>query len=162
MKRFEWASASTVEQALGQLRLGAVVKAGGVDLLDRMKEGLDQPERVVNIGAIRGLGAIEVGSNETYEIVVTNQGSADGTNIVIECTLPAEQAYVSAKGPTKATVAAKVVKFAPLPVLAPKAKAKYVVVVKGTSEGDVRFKVKLTSDQITSPVEETESTHIYK
>ena len=40
--------------------------------------------------------------------------------------------------------------------------ATYKVVVKGVAVGDVRFKVSLTSDQMTKPAEETESTHIYK
>ncbi len=105
---------------------------------------------------------IEVGANETYEITVTNQGSAVDTNIVIECTLPPEQDYVSGSGPTNPTAAGKVVRFAPLASLPPKAKATWKVVVKGTAVGDVRFGVKMTSDVITSPVEETESTHIYE
>ncbi len=37
------------------------VKAGGVDLVDRMKEGLDRPERVVSIARIPGLDRIEAG-----------------------------------------------------------------------------------------------------
>ncbi|MFH1749018.1 MAG: DUF11 domain-containing protein [Planctomycetota bacterium] len=105
---------------------------------------------------------IEVGSNETYIITVTNQGSADGTNIVIECTIPSEEEHISSNGPTNATVSGQNIKFAPLPTLAPLAKATYRVVVRGVSEGDVRFKVSLTSDQMTTPAEETESTHIYE
>jgi uncharacterized repeat protein (TIGR01451 family) len=104
---------------------------------------------------------IEVGQNETYEIAVVNQGSADGTNIVITCMLPEEQEYVSGTGPTRAEVRDKKITFAPLASLAPKAKATYRVVVKGVAAADVRFKVSLTSDQIRSPVEETESTQIY-
>jgi len=105
---------------------------------------------------------IEVGAQTTYEIVVTNQGSADGTNIVIVATLPPQEAHVSAVGPTKALVVGKVITFAPLATLAPKAKATYRVVVKGTAVGDVRFGITLKSDQMTSPVSETESTHIYE
>lgn len=58
MNRFEWISVSSVDEAIEQLRSGAVVKAGGVDLLDRMKEGLDSPERVVGIGSVPDLDAI--------------------------------------------------------------------------------------------------------
>lgn len=105
---------------------------------------------------------IEVGKNVTYEITVTNQGSALGTNIVVKCTLPAEQEFVSASGPTKETAVGKAVTFAALKSLAPKAKVTYRLVVKGVGTGDVRFKVSLTSDQMTSPAEETESTNIYK
>ncbi|MCB9849301.1 MAG: hypothetical protein H6817_01200, partial [Phycisphaerales bacterium] len=60
------------------------------------------------------------------------------------------------------TADGKKVTFAALPSLAPKAKAVYKVTIKGVSEGDARFEVELNSDQITSPVMETESTHIYK
>ncbi|MBN2447307.1 MAG: DUF11 domain-containing protein, partial [Phycisphaerae bacterium] len=105
---------------------------------------------------------IELGANETYEITVLNQGSAPDTNIVVACVLPPEQEYVSATGPTQASTDGKAVTFSPLPSLAPKATAKYRVVVKGTQVGDVRFRLSLTSDQLESPVSETESTHIYE
>ena len=104
---------------------------------------------------------IEVGENEVYEIIVTNQGSADGTNIVITATIPPEMSYVSADGPARASVQGKIVTFAPLPHLAPKAKATYRVTTRGEEVQDVRFKISLTSDQIDRPVEETESTNVY-
>ncbi len=104
---------------------------------------------------------IEVGANETYVITVTNQGSAEDKNIVITCTLPPEMDYVSSDGPTKATVTGKTVKFAPFASLAPKAKIVFKVVAKGIKEGDLRFKTSMTSDMIDSPIEETESTHVY-
>jgi uncharacterized repeat protein (TIGR01451 family) len=104
---------------------------------------------------------IEINGNVTYTITVLNQGTAQGTNIAITCTLPPEQAYVSGTGPTKAKVEGKLVKFIPLASLAPKATAVYKVTVKGVGEGDVRFRVQLESDQIKTPVMETESTHIY-
>lgn len=105
---------------------------------------------------------IEIGTKTTYVITVTNQGTANGTNIVIVCTLPKEQKLVSATGPTKEKVDGQKITFTPLKSLAPKKAGVYRIVVKGTAAGDVRFKVSLTSDQMTSPVEETESTHIYK
>jgi uncharacterized repeat protein (TIGR01451 family) len=105
---------------------------------------------------------IEVGANETYVIEVTNQGSAPGTNIKITCTISDEQQYVSGTGPTQPQVAGKVINFAPLPMLAAKAKATYRLVVKGTKPGDIRFKVEMISDQMSSSVMETESTHQYE
>ncbi len=104
---------------------------------------------------------IEIGAQETYTITVTNQGTAADTNIVIKCTLPGEQEFVSASSPTKETVEGQVVTFAPLKSLAPKAKATYKVVVKALKAGDVRFTVSLKSDQLKTPVGETESTNIY-
>jgi xanthine dehydrogenase YagS FAD-binding subunit len=74
MNRFEWTSARRVADAAGAGNAtvadamhsktgtpgtGAVVlKAGGVDLLDLMKEGLLTPKRVVNLRAIPELGRI--------------------------------------------------------------------------------------------------------
>jgi xanthine dehydrogenase YagS FAD-binding subunit len=43
---------------------GVVVKAGGVDLLDRLKEGIDAPARLVNIRGIGGLDAIATPNGE--------------------------------------------------------------------------------------------------
>jgi xanthine dehydrogenase YagS FAD-binding subunit len=66
VNRFEWTDAASVKEAVAQLngRNGrAVVKAGGVDLLDRLKEGLEAPERLVNIRNIRGLDRIEEDKN---------------------------------------------------------------------------------------------------
>jgi xanthine dehydrogenase YagS FAD-binding subunit len=63
MNRFEWTDAASVKEAVSQLNGRAVVKAGGVDLLDRLKEGLEAPERLVNIRNIRGLDKIEEGKD---------------------------------------------------------------------------------------------------
>jgi xanthine dehydrogenase YagS FAD-binding subunit len=60
MNSFTLADCTTVEAALSQLKDGAVVKAGGVDLLDRMKNGTDAPTRLVNIRNIPSLRGIQV------------------------------------------------------------------------------------------------------
>jgi len=104
---------------------------------------------------------IEVGSNETYEITVTNQGSADDTNITIVCTLEDSQSHVSSGGATSSSVSGSVISFAPLPRLAPGAKAKWTVVTKAVSAGDVRFSVQMDTDNIKRPVNENESTNQY-
>ncbi|MHB8303254.1 MAG: FAD binding domain-containing protein [Acidobacteriaceae bacterium] len=60
MKQFTLADCTTESAALSQLNNGAVVKAGGVDLLDRMKEGLEAPSKLVNIrniSTMRGIHA---------------------------------------------------------------------------------------------------------
>jgi len=104
---------------------------------------------------------VEVGGELTYTIRVLNQGTSVGTNIKVKCTLPAEEEHVSSGGAATSTVAGKVVTFAPVPTLAPKATAVFTVRVKGVAAGDSRFAVELLSDQIERPVNETESTHIY-
>jgi len=105
---------------------------------------------------------IEVGDNETYEITVTNQGSIPGMDIQIVVTLEDYFEYVSSSGPTKGTLKANVLTFDDLPMLEPKTKAKWTVVVKTKKVGDARFKVEMTSRRLTRPVDETESTNIYK
>jgi uncharacterized repeat protein (TIGR01451 family) len=105
---------------------------------------------------------IEVGGNETYIITVTNQGSAQDTNITIKAILEDTMQYVSSSGATTGTFADATVTFAPLPTLAPKAKATWQVVVKAVKSGDVRFKVVMNTDQLDRNVEETEATHFYE
>jgi len=58
MNAFQWTEATSLEQALAQLDGKAVLKAGGVDLLDLMKEHLIEPTRLVNIRNLKGLDRI--------------------------------------------------------------------------------------------------------
>jgi len=105
---------------------------------------------------------IEVGDNETYVITVTNQGSLADTNIRIVATLEPNQQHVSNSGATRGMARDNQVVFEPLASLAPKAKATWRVVVRNVKAGDVRFKITMTSDQLTRPVEETEATNVYE
>jgi xanthine dehydrogenase YagS FAD-binding subunit len=59
MNSFALADCLTVKAALSQLKNGAVVKAGGVDLLDRMKNGTDTPTRLINIRNISALRGVQ-------------------------------------------------------------------------------------------------------
>lgn len=105
---------------------------------------------------------VAVGNEEVYTITVTNQGSAVGTGITLNCTLEDEMQFVGGSGATRVTSDDKTVTFAPVESLEPKAKATWKVRVKANATGDVRFKVSMTSDQIERPVEETESTNFYE
>jgi uncharacterized repeat protein (TIGR01451 family) len=105
---------------------------------------------------------IEVGSNVTYMIRVTNQGSLEGTNIKIDVQLEDAAEFVSASGATTATANGKSISLAALPRLDPKKQAVWKIVVKANASGDVRFGVNMTSDQIDRPVRETESTNFYE
>lgn len=60
MNKFTFVDCNTVEEALGQLGDGAMVKAGGIDLLDLMKEGIVAPPKLVNIRNIDGLRGIKM------------------------------------------------------------------------------------------------------
>lgn len=60
MQSFEWVDATRLTDALHSLEDKSVIKAGGIDLLDRFKEGLDAPARVVNIRNISELKFVEL------------------------------------------------------------------------------------------------------
>lgn len=55
ISRFAWSEPHTVREALDQLGPDALVKAGGVDVIDRLKEGLDAPQKLVNIRNLKEL-----------------------------------------------------------------------------------------------------------
>ena len=61
MNRFEFARATTVAEALSLVaeKPGSVWKAGGIDLLDHLKEHLLEPPRLVDLKFIPGMNAVE-------------------------------------------------------------------------------------------------------
>jgi len=105
---------------------------------------------------------VRIGSHATYVIRVTNQGSAAATNIRIACILEDNVRYVSSAGATAGSKEGPTVRFFPLGSLAPQDKAAWRVVVEAVKPGDVRFKVVMTSEQLTRPVEKTEATYLYE
>jgi xanthine dehydrogenase YagS FAD-binding subunit len=63
MNPFEWVNPTSVEQAVAELAGGAVAKAGGIDLMDLLKEHLIEPRRLVNLRTIRGLDHLTDGDD---------------------------------------------------------------------------------------------------
>ena len=91
MNSFSLADCTTVEAALSQLKNGAVVKAGGVDLLDRMKNGTDAPARLVNIRNIKELRGIQATADGfTIGALTTLAEVADHPTIRSEYTVLAD------------------------------------------------------------------------
>jgi xanthine dehydrogenase YagS FAD-binding subunit len=58
MNRFTLVDCATVDDALSQMKGDAVVKAGGIDLLDLMKDGIVSPPKLVSILNVRSLHSI--------------------------------------------------------------------------------------------------------
>lgn len=63
---FEWLDPKSLDEALaalgaelGETGRSTLLKAGGVDVIDRLKEGLDSPARLVNLKSVPGLDRIE-------------------------------------------------------------------------------------------------------
>ena len=59
MNRFTFVDCTTVAEALDHLKQGSVAKAGGIDLLDLMKDGIVSPSTLVNIRRVKELHGIE-------------------------------------------------------------------------------------------------------
>jgi xanthine dehydrogenase YagS FAD-binding subunit len=93
MNKFSFYNATSIEEALEKVNAtvsstiqpgasdqASVLKAGGIDLLDLMKEGLSKPEKVVNIRNIPGMDKImydekkgmTLGANITLTQIATN------------------------------------------------------------------------------------------
>lgn len=104
---------------------------------------------------------IELTNQVVYEIRVTNQGTITDTNLRLACELEEAQVFQSATGPTPVEVDGLRLRFAPLPELGAKEVAVWRVFCTARTAGDVRFRVQLTSDHATRPVEETEATRQY-
>ena len=104
---------------------------------------------------------IEVGNEVTYEIKVTNQGTATGTNVRLVCTPPASQQFVSATGTTAVTATNAIITMDSIAQLAPKAFGIWTVTLKAAVSDDARFKIELSSDQFEKPITEDESTQQY-
>jgi uncharacterized repeat protein (TIGR01451 family) len=156
----------TVELSLVGTKLGEIVNNASVTANCANSASAKASTQIAGIPAILlelidEQDPIEVGSNVTYMIRVTNQGSLEGTNIKIDIELEDTMEYVSASGATTATLNGNKISMAPLPRLDPKKQAVWKVVIKSVKSGDVRFGVNLTSDQIDRPVRETESTNFY-
>jgi xanthine dehydrogenase YagS FAD-binding subunit len=74
VKNFEWVQPETVADAIAALdHAGAMPLAGGVDLLDRLKERLEAPSRLVSMRKLAG----------TSEIAVDAAGAKIGANVTL-------------------------------------------------------------------------------
>ena len=81
MNKFSWYEASSIEEALKEANAtvsetiqpgfpekAAVLKAGGIDLLDLMKEGISNPDKLVSVGNIPDLDQIAFQEKEELRI----------------------------------------------------------------------------------------------
>ena len=104
---------------------------------------------------------IEVGSETTYEVRVTNNGSKTDGNVEVVAQLPEGMRLVNADGPTQYQAQGQVITFAPLARLAPNGDAVYRLAVQGSAAGDHRLRVQIRSQESPTPVTKEEVTRVY-
>lgn len=104
---------------------------------------------------------VEVGSDTTYEVRVTNTGSKDETDVKVVCTIPTQMAFKAADGPGRFEVKGAEVVFDPVKRLPARGDVIYKVTVTAKAKGDARFKATLTAGDLTEPVIRQESTRVY-
>lgn len=69
MNKFEYAQPKTIDEVFPHLDSdGAKIKAGGIDLLDLMKEGLFEPKRLVNISDLEELNFLKENDDGSISI----------------------------------------------------------------------------------------------
>ncbi len=104
---------------------------------------------------------IEVNSETSYEVRISNTGSKVETDIKLIASIPDKMEFKSATGPVRFHEEGKTIVFEPLERLAPKADAVFRINVKALDQGIVRFKIQMTSTNLTEPVIKMEATRIY-
>jgi len=105
---------------------------------------------------------IQVQEAVTYLITVINKGSASDYNLQVICDLEDNLQYLSSTGPTQATLIGRSLHFRSLSKLAPDEKVNWQVITKAIRPGTVRFKVTLASEDLSRPIEKTETTFLYE
>ncbi|WP_166828899.1 DUF11 domain-containing protein [Thalassoroseus pseudoceratinae] len=104
---------------------------------------------------------VEVGADTYYEVVIRNEGTKAAANVMLACQLPNGVQLTNTDGPTQASKASDVVRFQPLPTLAPGKTVTFRVGVKGQKDGYQRIRAQLVSDSIPEPLTVEELTRFY-
>jgi uncharacterized repeat protein (TIGR01451 family) len=99
-----------------------------------------------------------VGDPTSYCITVVNQGSEPDDNVRVVVRFPPEIVPVSATGDSPGTVNGNTVTFAPFDNFGPRQTLKYRVDTRANRSGDARVLVEVTSDSISTPIVQQEST----
>jgi hypothetical protein len=103
---------------------------------------------------------IEVSADTVYNIELSNQGTREDTNVVVEVIFPAALRPVAAEPSTQATFDGQRVVFQPIARLAPGETRRFQVRATGLVPGDVRAAIRVMSDT-TAWITKEEGTKVY-
>lgn len=102
-----------------------------------------------------------VGDTTSYCITVVNQGSEADSNVRVVVRFPEEIQPVTAAGDTEGRISGNTVEFAPYNDLGARQTLKYRVDAKAVKSGDARTVVEVSTDSISTPIVQQESTIVY-
>jgi uncharacterized repeat protein (TIGR01451 family) len=112
----------------------------------------------LNICVAQTENPICVGDSTSYLITVVNQGSESDSNVKVVATFPDGVQPVAATGDSAGQVSGNVVRFAPIKEVPARQTLRYRIDAKARKSGDARIKFEVSSDAITTPITQQEST----
>ncbi len=104
---------------------------------------------------------VEVGVETAYEIKIKNEGTAPAQNVALTCELPAGMEFLTASGSSSFANDSDLVVFKPVAEVPAGKSLTYLVKVKGTLSGNMRFRTKVSSNSLAEPLASEEMTKIY-
>lgn len=168
-----WSLAELPAQRSGDVQLVTLPTESGEQVLKvegRATRGLaDEYVETISVEGVAALSfqisdladPLAVGGQASYEVRVINTGSKSASNVQVVAVLPAEMAAIDAKGPTGSSLKDGKIVFQPISRLAPKEQQVFQFRAEATKAGDLRVRVQLTSDEITTPITQEESTRVF-
>lgn len=129
---------------------------------------LAQHEKIVNVDTLAELSfsiaddadPIEIGSEATYEVTISNRGSRDDSNVRLQMMLPPGLELVASEAEAS-TDDRGLIAFAPTMSLPAGQDTVHRIRVRGVSQGTHIVKAIVTSAEATVPVTKEESTMVY-
>ncbi|MCG6157471.1 hypothetical protein [Rubinisphaera margarita] len=104
---------------------------------------------------------IEIGNQTSYEVRVMNEGSAAAEDVGVTCELPEGVEFVSASGPSEFVVDGNLILFKPLEGVPAGQSASFKIHVVGKTEGNHKFRARMTSATSPEPLTFEELTRFY-
>ena len=104
---------------------------------------------------------IEIDTDTTYVITLSNTGSSAATDIQLKVNMPSGLRPLGGEGPTKINVEGTRVEIETLAHLAPGERAVYRLSARGLEAGPQRFQVQLLTAETPVPITKEEVTRVY-
>jgi len=127
---------------------------------------LDLPVKVEGMASLavrvpEERGPVSKGERVSLKFKVVNRGSAPAENVMVNCRVPSQLKYLSAKGASEPQATATGVQFTSIPKLAANQEMVFDLVFTAEGEGDARVEFEVTAGGLTSPLKHQEQIIVY-